>query len=336
MQPIDRQEPKMGISPLEAINERKQNAPNIAPLGEVSAEKMDRLFGQNLPKTSPKEQIKFDPAPSRTKYKLQRLWLTPMVRGAVRTGVPLLVMLSIATYGLTNDNIREQFTTTLEEARMSIQSRPEFQVELMKVDGATQDVATQIRKTLNLTFPLNSFDLVLEDIKDQIEQLESVKTAGIFLRAGGVLEVQIDERLPVVLWRTGPELEMLDEDGERAGVITSRLDRMDLPLIAGEAAEEQIDEAMELYARAKPIHNRLRGLRRMGLRRWDMILDRGQTIQLPEENAVEALQRVLALNAAQKILDRDIVSVDMRDATRPILRLTDVANEIIRANADFE
>jgi cell division protein FtsQ len=335
MQPIDKREPSMGESPIEAIHERKQNAPNIAPLGEVSAEKMERLFGQAAPKETPK-QVKLDPAPSRTKYKMQRLWLTPMVRGAVRTGVPLVVMLALGGFFLTNDNIRGRFTKTLEEARTNIQSRPEFQVELMKINGATEEVATHIRKTMNLTFPLNSFDLDLEKVKDQIEQLDAVKTAGVFLRSGGLLEVKIDERMPVVLWRTGPELEMLDEAGERAGVITSRLDRMDLPLIAGEAAEEYIGEAMALYAMAKPIHHRLRGLRRMGLRRWDMMLDRGQTIQLPEEKAMEALQRVLALDAAQKILDRDVVSVDMRDATRPILRLTDVATQIIRANAEIE
>jgi hypothetical protein len=30
------------------------------------------------------------------------------------------------------------------------------------------------------------------------------------------------------------------------------------------------------------------------------------------------------------------VTIDMRDATRPILRLTDVATEIIRASAETE
>jgi cell division protein FtsQ len=317
---------------MEQINQRKQDTPNIAPLGEVSAEKMDRLFGQKTPEAPPK----LDPAPSRAKYKMQRLWLRPMVRGAVRTGVPVLTVFAVGLYFLTNDGIRERFTQTLEEARSSIQSRPEFQIELMKINGATEALDKQVRTALNLQFPLNSFELELPKVKDQIEQIEAVKTASLFLRSGGLLEVDIDQRMPVVLWRTGRELDMLDANGERAGVLTSRLDRLDLPLIAGEAAEEHIAQALELYALAKPIAGRLRGLRRMGMRRWDMILDRGQTIQLPEENASEALNRVLALHAAQKILDRDVVTIDMRDATRPILRLTDVATEIIRTTATIE
>jgi cell division protein FtsQ len=333
MQPINRPEPPVGrMTPMENINQRKQDAPNIAPLGEISADKMDRLFGQKTPEPPPK----LDPAPSRAKYKMQRLWLRPMVRGAVRTGIPVLTLLVLGLYFLTNDNIRARLAQTLEEARSSIQSRPEFQVELMKINGATEALDAQVRTVLNLQFPLNSFELELPKVKDQIEQIEAVKTASLFLRSGGLLEVDIDQRMPVILWRTGRELDMLDANGERAGVLTSRLDRLDLPLIAGEAAEEHIDEALELYALAKPIAGRLRGLRRMGMRRWDMMLDRGQTIQLPERNASEALNRVLALHAAQKILARDVVTIDMRDATRPILRLTDVATEIIRTTATIE
>ena len=333
MQPINRPEPPVGrMTPMESINQRKQDAPNIAPLGEISADKMDRLFGQKTPEPPPK----LDPAPSRAKYKMQRLWLRPMVRGAVRTGVPVLTLLVLGLYFLTNDNIRARFAQTLEEARSSIQSRPEFQIELMKINGATEALGAQVRTVLNLQFPLNSFELELPKVKDQIEQIEAVKTASLFLRSGGLLEVDIDQRMPVILWRTGRELDMLDVNGERAGVLTSRLDRLDLPLIAGEATEKHIEEALELYALAKPIAGRLRGLRRMGMRRWDMMLDRGQTIQLPEKNASEALNRVLALHAAQKILARDVVTIDMRDATRPILRLTDVATEIIRTTATIE
>jgi len=338
MRPIDRREPQLNriATPMENINRRKQDAPNIAPLGEVSAEKMERLFGQNATQATPKALPKQDPAPSRTKYKMQRLWLTPMVRGAVRTGVPILTLLGVGIFCLTNDGLRERFTQTLEDARSSIQSRPEFRVELMKIDGASETLATDIRKELNLSFPLNSFELELAKLKDKIEQIDGVKSANLFLRPGGLLDVKIDERIAVVLWRTGPELELLDATGERAGVITSRLDRTDLPLIAGESAEEHIDEALELFTLALPIQDRVRGLRRMGTRRWDIMLDRGQIIQLPEENPTEALNRVLALNSAQKILSRDVVAVDMRDGTRPILRLTDVATEIIRASASEE
>ena len=47
---MNRKEPQLRrISSIESINKRKQEAPNIAPLGEISAEKIGRLFGQKTP-----------------------------------------------------------------------------------------------------------------------------------------------------------------------------------------------------------------------------------------------------------------------------------------------
>ena len=111
---------------------------------------------------------------------------------------------------------------------------------------------------------------------------------------------------------------------------------LDLPLFAGDGAKYFIFEALDIYKVADPISDRLRGLRRMGERRWDMILDRNQIIQLPENEPINALKRILALNSTQNILARDVETIDMRDTSRPILRLSDVATEIIRTSVSKE
>ena len=61
-----------------------------------------------------------------------------------------------------------------------------------------------------------------------------------------------------------------------------------------------------------------------------MVLDRDQRILLPHENPIAALQRVMALHEAQDMLDRDIITVDMRNAARPTIRLSDPAVAILR------
>ena len=76
-----------------------------------------------------------------------------------------------------------------------------------------------------------------------------------------------------------------------------------------------------LFAAARPLSPRLRGLERMGERRWDVVLDRGQRILLPEAEPVQALERVIALSAAQDMLARDLVAVDMRLKRRPTIRM---------------
>jgi len=108
----------------------------------------------------------------------------------------------------------------------------------------------------------------------------------------------------------------------RVAEIDSRLRRPDLPLIAGTGADRQVPEALALLGEARPVAERVRGLVRVGERRWDLVLDRGQVVKLPEAEPVAALGRVMALNAADDLLKRDLTVVDMRDGRRPMLRLT--------------
>ena len=60
------------------------------------------------------------------------------------------------------------------------------------------------------------------------------------------------------------------------------------------------------------------------------MLDRDQRILLPSESPVAALDRVIALNDAQDMLNRDVAVVDMRNTNRPTLRMNEEAAESLR------
>ena len=95
-------------------------------------------------------------------------------------------------------------------------------------------------------------------------------------------------------------------------------------------------EALALIDAAAPVALRLRGLVRMGERRWDVVLDNEQRILLPEDGAVEALERVMALTQAEDMLARDVHVVDMRFAARPTLRLSPSAVTEMRRLQDIK
>jgi cell division protein FtsQ len=152
------------------------------------------------------------------------------------------------------------------------------------------------------------------------------------IRGGGVLSINVTEREPAIVWRTPEGLTLLDAEGNRVSAIEARADRPSLPLIAGQGADAAVPEALTLIALAAPIAPRVRGLLRVGERRWDLVLDRGQHIQLPENDAATALKKVIALDGAQDLLARDIAAIDFRNPRRPVLRLTsgavDAMNDI--------
>ncbi|KEJ89361.1 cell division protein FtsQ/DivIB [Sulfitobacter donghicola] len=270
---------------------------------------------------------KADPAPSRWAWRMQRLMLTPGIRLALRAGVPFCITLAAGTWYLSDEARRGAIELAVAEARASIQTRPEFMVNLMAVDGAKDELATYIRESLPLDFPISSFDLDLDAMRTTVSEISAVKTASVRIRPGGVLQIDVEQRKAVALWRNDDGLVLVDEGGNYVATATSRHARPDLPLIAGEGANDHVDEALELMQAAAPLGGRLRGLVRMGARRWDVVLDRDQRILLPADQPQRALERVIALEGAQDILTRDVARVDMRLARRPTVQMTNEAAE---------
>lgn len=262
-----------------------------------------------------------DPAPSRWAYRMQRLWLTPAVRKLLRVGLPLAVASLALFWVFSQPQNRSALTEMVSEIRRTVAERPEFMVTIMAIDGASDELSADIREILPVDFPISSFDLDLEAMRKVVEQLDAVARVDLRVKPGGTLQMDVTERIPAVVWRVQGLLELLDGQGRRVAALDSRTDRMDLPLIAGIGADQNVPEALKLMTAAGPIADRLRGLVRVGERRWDVVLDRDQRIMLPETGAVDALEQVVALHQAQDLLARDLAAVDMRNPARPTLRM---------------
>lgn len=270
-------------------------------------------------------QPRRDPAPTKWAYRMQRLWLTPLFRVLFRVGLPVVVIGAIAGIYLASDARRTALVTAVTDLREAFEHRPEFMVGLISVEGASPELAEAIRGRIDLKLPESSFDIDLDAVRAKVEDLDAVARAELRVRSGGVLQVLITERMPVVVWRLDDRIEMLDETGHRVAGLAARADRADLPLIAGAGADKAAGEALEIFAAAQPILPRVRGLVRMGERRWDLVLDRNQKIMLPAVNAVAALERLIALDKAEDLLARDVLTVDLRNDKRPVLRLAPFA-----------
>jgi cell division protein FtsQ len=262
-----------------------------------------------------------DPAPSRIAYRLQRLWLRPFVRTALRVGLPAFVLSFGVGLYLADQGRRDALTTLYADMRETVKNRPEFLVKMMAIEGASPELSEAVRTTLALPLPQSSLDLDLEAARARIAQLQAVGAVDVRVQSGGILQVTIREREPAFVWRNGAGIWLVDETGTRIAEVEGRNDRADLPLIAGEGADKAIAEAQQILLSAGPLLPRLRGLVRMGERRWDIVLDRDQTILLPARDPIPALDRLIALDQAQDVLARDVATVDLRLQARPSLRL---------------
>lgn len=268
-----------------------------------------------------------DPAPSRWSYRMQRVLLTPMYRRMLRFGIPFCLSFGVGMWYLSDPAVQQRITLAVADIRHQIQTRPEFMVKLMSVEGASDRVAEEVRDSFAYTLPASSFDMDLDAVRAAVEELPAVAGAAVRVRQGGVLEIRIAERTPAALIRVPGGLIVVDEAGVALDAAAHRGEYPSLPVLTGPGAEGAVTEALAIRAAAAPLAGRLRGFVRMGARRWDVVLDRGQRIMLPVADPVRALERVIVLGEAQDMLERDIAVIDMRLADRPTIRMKERAND---------
>ncbi|MDR9428526.1 MAG: cell division protein FtsQ/DivIB [Salibaculum sp.] len=276
-----------------------------------------------------------DPAPSRWGYRFQRWMLTPGLRRLIVVGLPLLAVGGALTAWGAQEANRQMVAEAFAKARMEFLGREEFSVRVMAVDGADEALSREIRTVLPVEFPTSSFELDLKEMRARVAALAPVAEAALRVRPGGVLQVTVEQRQPVAVFRGAEGLRLIDAEGVLIAPVTARADRADLPLITGDGARAALAEGLRLYDVAGPIRQRMRAVVRMGERRWDVVLDRGQRILLPTQTPIRAFERVIALDQAQDLLARDVSVIDMRNTARPTIRLNEQAvAELRRVNGE--
>ncbi|MGR3492774.1 MAG: cell division protein FtsQ/DivIB [Shimia sp.] len=277
-----------------------------------------------------------DPAKSRFAFKFQRWWLTPVPRALIRTGIPCGVILLGAWAAMTQPETQRAMALSFLDAKAAVEERPEFMVHALSITGASNPVSADLRVALGVDFPVSSFDLELDQLRATAAEHPAVEAALVRLRPGGVLELTVAERQPALVWREAEGLALLSLDGTKLRAIARRADYPNLPLVAGKGAYDAVDEALALIQAAEPVNHRLRGLIRVGERRWDLVLDRDQRVMLPEQGALAALQKTLLIDTAQELFARDVSHIDLRNPNRPTIRLGGQAQALLTQTSGTE
>lgn len=268
-----------------------------------------------------------DPSPSRLRYRLERMRLTPVYRRFMRMGLPVLIVAGLTAGYLQDADRRAHIAERIADIRRQIETRPEFMVHLLELDGASAGVQEDIHEIFPYDLPASSFDLDMGALREMVEGLPAVARADLRIRQGGVLRIAVTERVPVALWRTRQGFEVLDRTGAAIAMIEDRTAHADLPVLAGTGANGAVGEGLDILATAAALKRPLRGLVRMGERRWDVVLGDGRRVNLPERAPVRAMERVIVLDKASDLLERDLVSIDMRLGARPTVRMSEQATQ---------
>ncbi|ACA20950.1 Polypeptide-transport-associated domain protein FtsQ-type [Methylobacterium sp. 4-46] len=158
-------------------------------------------------------------------------------------------------------------------------------------------------------------------VRDRLAEVPLIGSVSVRKIYPHELVVTLAEREPSALWQRNGEISVISADG-------TVIDRMrdgrfaTLPLVVGDEANLRTKEYLDLLDAAGPLRERIRAGTLVSGRRWTLKLD-GIDVRLPESGAREAMARLVRIEAESRLLEKDIIAVDLRMPDRVVVRLTE-------------
>ena len=197
-------------------------------------------------------------------------------------------------------------------------------LDQVTIAGIARLTEPEILATAGISPKVSLALLDAADMRDRLERLPLVKSASVRKLYPNELVVTLVEREAHALWQRNGEVSVIAQDGT---VIDTLQDGRfaHLPLVVGEDANLHTADYLALLEAAGPLRGRILAGTLVSARRWTLKIDNGIDVRLPESGAAEAVARLVRLESEQRILDKDVIAIDLRMADRIVVRLTEEA-----------
>lgn len=197
-----------------------------------------------------------------------------------------------------------------------------FGVEEVRISGHNETGESEILSALELGPTASLVTLDPYRAQQRLELIDWVRSATVKKLFPGTVEIDIVEREPYALWQIGGIVSLIDRHGSTIGLLQHRRHAR-LPMVVGYGANRAAGALIELVAEHPRLAGRVRAAVRVAERRWNLRLDNGIEIRLPEDDPSAALAELVRLDTEEGLLARDIVAVDMRLSDRLVVRLSE-------------
>lgn len=165
--------------------------------------------------------------------------------------------------------------------------------------------------------PLLGLDI--EAMRERLTALPWVVSADIERRYPDRLLVSVKEAEPMALWQRNRTLFLVSRAGDV--IETADLGKYSrLLVIVGENAPARAEALFDLLAQQPKLKERVAAAVFVGKRRWNLRLDNGIDVKLPEEDPAAAWSRLAALQKQYGLLERDVSIIDLRLPDQVVVR----------------
>jgi cell division protein FtsQ len=160
------------------------------------------------------------------------------------------------------------------------------------------------------------------EVRQRLMQLPLVKSARVLKLYPDHLVIALEEREPNALWQREGKVAVIAADGTVIDEFND--DRfLGLPFVVGEGAEKRLPEYKALREGLGDLASRIKAGVLVSGRRWTLVTTNGVEIKLPERDPGAAVGTLARLQREARILDKDILTIDLRLPGRVAVRLTE-------------
>lgn len=151
----------------------------------------------------------------------------------------------------------------------------------------------------------------LEKLRSDIKTLGWIEDVQIKKKLPDKLIFNITERTPKIIWQNKGKLWLADESGD---LLTSEIRKkyLYLPIVIGQKNEKDIPEFFEILKSEPSLEKLVSSAVKVGERRWNMNLNNGIIVMLPEKNAKESWQMLAKIEKDKAIFSKKINYIDLR------------------------
>src|SRR5262245_50543047 len=265
---------------------------------------------------------------ARNMLRWARGWFLALLRLHVPRGVGLaaaaLFILSSVVYGTFEGGHVPTIVSAFKEARDQAANAAGFRITSVALSGNVHVSREQVLAVAGVTGTTSLLFLDVAAVRERLRTNPWIADATVLKLYPGELQVSISERQAFALWQKDQRVSVIAEDGTVLEPYVAP-GLVQLPLVVGQGAETRAKTFLALLERYPTIREQVRASILVGERRWNLGLRNGLDVRLPEADAANALDRLVALERDSKLTTRDITAIDLRLPDRVTVRLSPAA-----------
>ncbi|MFN3892230.1 MAG: cell division protein FtsQ/DivIB [Beijerinckiaceae bacterium] len=199
-----------------------------------------------------------------------------------------------------------------------------FGLDVITISGQRELTAPEILAFAGLS-ERNALPFIdVRDVRERIKSAPLIRDASVRKLYPDRLVIEVTERDAHALWQKEGEIFVISADGTPIDTIHDER-FVHLPFVVGEGANLRIAEFHRILEAAGDLKSKIRAGVLVTNRRWNIKLTTGVDVKLPEIGAEAAIAALARLAREQKIIEKDLISIDMRIPGRLVARLTEEA-----------